>query len=84
LKLAYDSVALRRADQPARHAWMASNFCQEDMGIFPVQSGICSPRTPIHNAAISAINQAAQHHLFFEALDPPAEHLFRELDDYAG
>src|SRR6201997_3274941 len=69
LKVRNDSVALLLADQ--RMPQMDGvTFLQEGSRIFPDA-----------NAAISAINQANLNYFFLKPWDPPAEHLYPQLDD---
>src|SRR5438445_11767588 len=80
LKVRNDSVALLLADQ--RMPRMDGvEFLQEAMGIFPGAKRALLTAYADTNAAISAINQAGINYFFFKPWDPPAEHLYPQLDE---
>ena len=80
LKVRNDSVALLLADQ--RMPRMDGvEFLQEAMGIFPGAKRALLTAYADTNAAISAINQAGINYFFLKPWDPPAEHLYPQLDD---
>ncbi len=80
LKVRNDSVALLLADQ--RMPRMDGvQFLQEAMGIFPGAKRALLTAYADTNAAISAINHASINYFFLKPWDPPAEHLYPQLDD---
>jgi thioredoxin reductase (NADPH) len=80
LKVRNDSVALLLADQ--RMPQMDGvTFLREGMQIFPDAKRALLTAYADTNAAISAINDANIHYFFLKPWDPPAEHLYPQLDD---
>ena len=80
LKVRNDSVALLLADQ--RMPRMDGvEFLQQAMEIFPSAKRALLTAYADTNAAISAINQASVNFFFLKPWDPPAEHLYPQLDD---
>ena len=80
LKVRNDSVALLLADQ--RMPQMSGvEFLQEGMRIFPEAKRALLTAYADTNAAISAINEANINYFFMKPWDPPADHLFPQLDD---
>ncbi len=80
LKVRNDSVALLLADQ--RMPRMDGvTFLQEAMHIFPDAKRALLTAYADTNAAISAINQANINYFFLKPWDPPAEHLYPQLND---
>jgi thioredoxin reductase (NADPH) len=80
LKVRNDSVALLLADQ--RMPRMDGvEFLQQAMDIFPGAKRALLTAYADTNAAISAINQASINYFFLKPWDPPAEHLYPQLDD---
>src|SRR5246127_3974640 len=80
LKVRNDSVALLLADQ--RMPRMDGvEFLQQAMGIFPSAKRALLTAYADTNAAVSAINQASINYFFLKPWDPPAEHLYPQLDD---
>ncbi|MGB8593677.1 MAG: FAD-dependent oxidoreductase [Candidatus Acidiferrales bacterium] len=80
LKVRNDSVALLLADQRMPHMDGVA-FLQEAMRIFPEAKRALLTAYADTNAAISAINQANINYFFLKPWDPPAEHLYPQLDD---
>jgi thioredoxin reductase (NADPH) len=80
LKLRNDSVALLIADQRMPHKDGVA-FLQEAMHIFPDAKRALLTAYADTNAAIGAINQASINYFFLKPWDPPAEHLYPQLDD---
>jgi thioredoxin reductase (NADPH) len=80
LKVRNDSVALLLADQRMPHMDGIA-FLQEGMRIFPGAKRALLTAYADTNAAISAINQANINYFFLKPWDPPAEHLYPQLDD---
>src|SRR5579864_3059239 len=80
LKVRNDSVALLLADQrmPGKDG---VEFLQEAMAIFPGAKRALLTAYADTNAAISAINEASVNYFFLKPWDPPAEHLYPQLDD---
>jgi thioredoxin reductase (NADPH) len=80
LKVRNDSVALLLADQ--RMPRMDGvEFLQQGMRIFPEAKRALLTAYADTSAAISAINQANINYFFMKPWDPPAEHLYPQLDD---
>ena len=80
LKVRNDSVALLLADQ--RMPRMDGvEFLQQGMKIFPKAKRALLTAYADMNAAIGAINQANINYFFLKPWDPPAEHLYPQLDD---
>src|ERR1700729_3447869 len=80
LKLRNDSVGLLLADQ--RMPRMDGvTFLQEAMHVFPDAKRALLTAYADTSAAISAINQASINYFFLKPWDPPAEHLYPQLDD---
>src|ERR1700746_1392196 len=80
LKVRNDSVALLLADQ--RMPRMDGvEFLQQATGIFPGAKRACLPAYADTNAAITPINHASINYFFLTPWDPPAEHLYPQLDD---
>ncbi len=80
LKMRNDSVALLLADQ--RMPQMDGvEFLREGMQIFPDAKRALLTAYADTSAAISAINDANIHYFFLKPWDPPAEHLYPQLDD---
>jgi thioredoxin reductase (NADPH) len=80
LKVRSDSVALLLADQ--RMPRMDGvTFLQEAKDIYPQAKRALLTAYADTNAAISAINQANINYFFMKPWDPPAEHLYPQLDD---
>jgi thioredoxin reductase (NADPH) len=80
LKVRNDSVALLLADQRMPRMDGVA-FLQEAMGIFPSAKRALLTAYADTNAAISAINPASINFFFMKPWDPPAEHLYPQLDD---
>ena len=80
LKVRNDSVALLLADQRMPHMDGIA-FLQEGMRIFPGAKRALLTAYADTNAAISAINEANINYFFLKPWDPPAEHLYPQLDD---
>ena len=80
LKVRNDGVALLLADQ--RMPQMDGvGFLQEARQIFPEAKRALLTAYADTNAAIGAINQANIDYFFLKPWDPPAEHLYPQLDD---
>jgi thioredoxin reductase (NADPH) len=80
LKMRNDSVALLLADQ--RMPRMSGvEFLQEGMQIFPDAKRALLTAYADTSAAISAINEANINYFFLKPWDPPADHLYPQLDD---
>jgi len=80
LKVRNDTVALLLADQ--RMPRMDGvGFLQEATRIFPNAKRALLTAYADTNAAINAINQANINYFFLKPWDPPAEHLYPQLDD---
>jgi thioredoxin reductase (NADPH) len=80
LKVRNDSVALLLADQRMPHM-DGVTFLQEGMRMFPEAKRALLTAYADTSAAISAINQANINYFFLKPWDPPAEHLYPQLDD---
>src|SRR5712672_306916 len=80
LKVRNDSVALLLADQRMPHM-DGVTFLQEAMHMFPEAKRALLTAYADTTAAISAINQANINYFFMKPWDPPAEHLYPQLDD---
>ena len=80
LKVRNDSVALLLADQRMPHM-DGVTFLQEATRIFPEAKRALLTAYADTNAAIGAINQANINYFFLKPWDPPAEHLYPQLDD---
>src|SRR5256712_5389440 len=80
LKVRNDSVALLLADQRMPQMDGVA-FLREGMQIFPDAKRALLTAYADTNAAISAINEANIHYFFLKPWDPPAEHLYPQLDD---
>jgi thioredoxin reductase (NADPH) len=80
LKVRNDSVALLLADQRMPHM-DGVEFLQEGMQIFPDAKRALLTAYADTTAAISAINEASINYFFLKPWDPPAEHLYPQLDD---
>lgn len=80
LKLRNDSVALMLADQRMPRM-NGVEFLQEGMRIFPDAKRALLTAYADTSAAISAINEANINYFFMKPWDPPAEHLYPQLDD---
>jgi thioredoxin reductase (NADPH) len=80
LKVRNDSVALLLADQRMPHMDGVA-FLQQGMEIFPDAKRALLTAYADTNAAISAINQANINYFFMKPWDPPADHLYPQLDD---
>jgi thioredoxin reductase (NADPH) len=80
LKVRNDSVALLLADQRMPHM-DGVEFLLEGMHIFPDAKRALLTAYADTTAAISAINQASINYFFLKPWDPPAEHLYPQLDD---
>src|SRR5499427_9177023 len=80
LKVRNDSVALLLADQRMPHM-NGVEFLQEGMKVFPEAKRALLTAYADTSAAISAINQANINYFFMKPWDPPADHLYPQLDD---
>jgi thioredoxin reductase (NADPH) len=80
LKVRNDTVALLLADQRMPRM-NGVEFLQEGMQIFPDAKRALLTAYADTNAAISAINEANINYFFMKPWDPPAEHLYPQLDD---
>src|ERR1700682_6484605 len=80
LKGRTDNVALRLADQRMPRMDGVA-FLQEAMHIFPDAKRALLTAYADTSAAISAINQVSINYFFLKPWDPPAEHLYPQLDD---
>jgi thioredoxin reductase (NADPH) len=80
LKLRNQSVALLLADQ--RMPRMTGiEFLQQGMRLFPAAKRALLTAYADTNAAIGAINEANINYFFLKPWDPPADHLYPQLDD---
>src|SRR5215467_5515969 len=80
LKVRNDKVALLLADQ--RMPKMDGvHFLQEAREVFPEAKRALLTAYADTHAAISAINEANINYFFTKPWDPPAEHLYPQLDD---
>ncbi|MBZ5684006.1 MAG: FAD-dependent oxidoreductase [Acidobacteriia bacterium] len=80
LKVRNDGVALLLADQRMPHL-DGVGFLQAARLMFPDAKRTLLTAYADTNAAISAINQANIDYFFMKPWDPPAEHLYPQLDD---
>src|SRR5579859_6806266 len=80
LQLRNDGVALLLADQRMPHM-DGVGFLQAARQIFPDAKRALLTAYADTNAAISAINEANIDYFFMKPWDPPAEHLYPQLDD---
>ena len=80
MKARNDGVALLLADQRMPHM-DGVGFLQEARQIFPDAKRALLTAYADTNAAISAINQAGIDYCFMKPWDPPADHLYPQLDD---
>src|SRR5262252_8653184 len=80
LKVRNDGVALLLADQRMPHL-DGVGFLQQAREIYPQAKRALLTAYADTNAAISAINQANIDYFFMKPWDPPAEHLYPQLDD---
>jgi thioredoxin reductase (NADPH) len=80
LKVRNDSVALLLADQRMPKMDGVA-FLQEATHIYPEAKRALLTAYADTNAAISAINQAGINYFFLKPWDPPAEHLYPQLND---
>lgn len=80
LKLRNDSVALLLADQRMPRMDGVA-FLQEAMQVYPDAKRALLTAYADTNAAISAINQASINYFFMKPWDPPADHLYPQLND---
>lgn len=80
LKVRNDGVALLLADQRMPHM-DGVGFLQAARQMFPDAKRALLTAYADTNAAISAINQANIDYFFMKPWDPPAEHLYPQLDD---
>jgi thioredoxin reductase (NADPH) len=80
LKVRNDSVALLLADQRMPQMDGVA-FLQEAIHMFPDAKRALLTAYADTSAAISAINQANINYFFLKPWDPPAEHLYPQLND---
>src|SRR5215813_12834066 len=80
LKVRNDSVALMLADQRMPRM-NGVEFLQEGMQIFPEAKRALLTAYADTSAAISAINEANINYFFMKPWDPPADHLYPQLND---
>ncbi len=83
LKVRNDGVALLLVDQRMPHM-DGVGFLQEARQIFPEAKRALLTAYADTSAAISAINQASIDYFFMKPWDPPADHLYPQLDDLLG
>src|SRR5215467_13990206 len=83
LKVRNDTVALLLADQRMPRM-NGVEFLQEGMRIFPEAKRALLTAYADTSAAISAINEANINYFFMKPWDPPADHLYPQLDDLLG
>jgi thioredoxin reductase (NADPH) len=83
LKVRNDSVALLLADQRMPKMDGVA-FLQAATQIYPDAKRALLTAYADTNAAVSAINQAGIHYFFLKPWDPPADHLYPQLDDLLG
>jgi thioredoxin reductase (NADPH) len=83
LKVRNDSVALLLADQRMPKMDGVA-FLQAATEIYPDAKRALLTAYADTNAAVSAINQAGIHYFFLKPWDPPADHLYPQLDDLLG
>jgi thioredoxin reductase (NADPH) len=83
LKVRNDAVALLLADQRMPHI-DGVQFLQQALLIYPDAKRALLTAYADTNAAISAINEASINYFFMKPWDPPAEHLYPQLDDLLG
>src|ERR1700740_3077135 len=80
LKVRNDGVALLLADQRMPHM-DGVGFLQEARQIYPDAKRALLTAYADTSAAINAINQANLDYFFMKPWDPPAEHLYPQLND---
>jgi thioredoxin reductase (NADPH) len=80
LKVRNDDVALLLADQRMPRM-NGVEFLQEGMRIFPDAKRALLTAYADTSAAITAINEANINYFFMKPWDPPADHLYPQLDD---
>jgi len=80
LKVRNESVALLLADQRMPRM-NGVEFLQEGMRIFPEAKRALLTAYADTSAAISAINEANINYFFMKPWDPPADHLYPQLND---
>ncbi len=80
LKVRNDGVALLLVDQRMPHM-DGVGFLQEARQIFPEAKRALLTAYADTSAAIGAINQANIDYFFMKPWDPPADHLYPQLDD---
>ena len=80
LKVRNDSVALLLVDQRMPRM-NGVEFLREGMRIFPDAKRALLTAYADTSAAISAINEANINYFFMKPWDPPAQHLYPQLDD---
>src|SRR5262252_1151674 len=80
LKVRSDNVALLLADQRMPRM-NGVEFLQQGMRIFPEAKRALLTAYADTSAAISAINEANINYFFMKPWDPPADHLYPQLDD---
>ena len=83
LKVRNQGVALLLADQ-RMPVMDGVGFLQQAKEIFPDAKRALLTAYADTNAAISAINKADVDYFFLKPWDPPAEHLYPQLDDLLG